>query len=526
MKRISDIPALAHRERVQTLFTYALGILLVVVYGLLAVRVMVIGNLDSTTKALLLIFALLPPPLCFLLVRVYTQMIEDERVKTLSDAWARCEDEFVTTGEYEKAQHLIQDTSAHPGEEGNRIFLDCARHFVLQRHPTLADLFLGLREGPKTRIEEVFSADRVMKVAKELARVEIRTAGLNREAYNLPILFFAFAYLGGLPLVFPLFEPHAALAPLLAGLVLTDKITVPLMVFQTGFLGGGAYAAFNLISRFLRRDIAPRLFLVSGVRLLLAPLGAFALYLVSPEDLRVPLIDLKLPMADSRTAIVLYLVAGGFPFALLTALAEDSFSRWDFFKKRLMAGKRSTTLVEGVTVFTAQRLGEEGIDVIQHLAFCDPADLSRRTRYAEAAVADWKEQAILYMLTGDCTLPGTPAGDPKAPPPVLYDLLDQRAGIRTMSALMRRIWVVGATDPQGRIDRRGHGLDVRGDVEAFYRELGLLPEKDEAERKLKSEELTFFFSRLCEDALMIDPTLRRLRRGTPGRRDASYADRP
>ncbi|MEK6718327.1 MAG: hypothetical protein AABZ16_12645, partial [candidate division NC10 bacterium] len=66
MKQISDIPALAHRERVQTLFTYALGILLVVVYGLLAVRVMVIGNLDSTTKALLLIFALLPPPLCFL----------------------------------------------------------------------------------------------------------------------------------------------------------------------------------------------------------------------------------------------------------------------------------------------------------------------------------------------------------------------------------------------------------------------------------------------------------------------------
>ncbi len=108
---------------------------------------------------------------------------------------------------------------------------------------------------------------------------------------------------------------------------------------------------------------------------------------------------------------------------------------------------------------------------------------------------------------------------------MLYDLLDQRAGIRNMSALIRRIWVGGASDAHGRIDRRGTRFEVRGDVEAFYRELGLLLEKDEAGGKLQREELTFFFSRLCEDALMIDPALRRVRRGRTGPRDAAEADR-
>lgn len=525
MKRTPDGSAREHRASVQTVFTYAPAALMVVIYGLVAVRVMAVETMGAISKSLLLVFSLLPPPLCFLLVRVYTQMIEDERAKALTDAWTRCEDEFVTSEEREKAGPSSHEASTHGAEAERHAFLESVRHFIMQRHPHLGDLFLRLRKGPSVPVEEMFAPERVMKVSRELAETEIRTAGLNREAYEMPILFFSFAYLAGLLLVFPLFESYGVQPPKPPGLVLTERITVPLFVLQAGFLGGGAYAAYNLISRFLSRDIAPRLFLVSGVRLLLAPLGAFVVYMLAPGDMRIPLIDVRLPVADSHAAVVMYLVAGGFPFALLGTLADDFLSRWDAFKKRLMAGKRSTTLVEGMTVLAAQRLGEEGINVIQHLAFCDPADLARRTRYSEARVADWKDQAILYLLTGDCTLPGTPAADPKTAPPVLYDLLDQRAGVRTMSGLIRRICVGGATDTRGTIDRRAAGFDVRGDVEAFYRELGLLPEKEGAERKLRSEELTFFFCRLCEDALMIDPGLRRLRRGRTGPRDAAGAER-
>jgi hypothetical protein len=479
MKQTPDGTARDTHAFVQTLITCGLTALMLVIYGLVAARVMALQGMEVVSKSLLLVFSLLPPPLCFLLVRVYTQMIEDERTKALTDAWARCEDEFATSEAPERARPSSHEPSTHGAEPDRQAFLECVRHFIMQRHSHLGDLFLGLRKGPGVSVQEMFARDRVMRVSRELARTEIRTDGLSREAYEMPILFFSFVYLAGLLLLLPLFELYGTRPPRTMDLVLTEKIAVPLFVLQAGLLGGGAYAAFNVISRFLSRDIAPRLFLVSGVRLLLAPLGAVLMYMLAPGDTRIPLIDAKLPLADSHAAVVMYLVAGGFPFALLGTLADDLLSRWDAFKKRLMAGKRSTTLVEGMTVFAAQRLSEEGIDVIQHLALCDPADLARRTRYSEAMVADWKDQAILYLLTGDCTLPGTPAPDPKTPPPVLYDLLDQRAGIRHLSGLIRR--------------------------------------------KLRSEELTFFFARLCEDGLMIDPSLRRIRAAPRG---AAGTERP
>ncbi len=502
---------LARKDWTQLAFTYAMTFLLLGVYGLVVLQVMPGGAPAWATPAFVLTLLLLPPPLCFLLVRTYTQMIEDERINALGEAWARCEAEFWGSEEAEEAQRQIKEGADLTDDGRTRIFLECLRHFILRRHPTVTRLFVKLREDPTKNGKAFFSDDRVMEVARRLAKSEIRTAGLHREAYHLPILFFALAYLAGIPLVFPLLE--ASGPRFFSNLTLAQNVTVPLMVFQVGFLGGLAFAAYNLISRFLSHDIAPRLFLVSGVRLVLAPLGAAALYLLTPESAAVPFMALDLPIRDSGAAIAIYLAAGGFPFALLQTLWSDLLSRLDPFKQRLTAGKRSITLVEGITIFTAQRLSEEGIEVIQHLAFCDPTDLARRTRYSESTVADWKDQAILYLLTGDCTVPGTPPPDPPKPSPVLYDLLDQRAGIRTASGLIRRIWVGGGTDPQG--GPRANGLHVRPDIEPFLHELGLLAQRDEIERKRQFEAMVFLFSRLCEDGLAIEPGLRRVRR--PGR---------
>ncbi len=522
MKPSTDASAPFHERCFQ--LSYAMGALLLVVYTLAVVSLMPMGTLAWPTKALLLIFFLLPPPLCFLLVRTYTQMIEDERVNMLTEAWDRCQVEFATSEGYRDAQRRIREAQPSGDKASDKIAYDdavmpakhglaCAgdkasekivhdefRHFVLRRHPRLWKIFDGQTKGHD-----------LGEIAKGLAQAEIRTAGLYREAYDLPILFFAFTYLGGLLLVFPLVELATAPTPVPREIILADGIKVPLMVLQVGFLGGCAYAAYNLISRFLARDIAPRLFLVSGVRLILAPLAAVILYMLSPENARIPLTTFDLPMGTSRVAVAIYFAAGGFPFALLRTIAEDLRSRLDPLKQGLMAGKRSISVVEGITVFTAQRLGEEGIDVIQHLAFCDPADVARRTRYSESTVADWKDQAILYLLAGDCTVPGTPPLGGKTPP-TIYELLDERAGIRSMSALLRRIWVGGTADQRGEIDRRGGELHVRTDIEAFFRELGLLSEEDETKYKQRLEDLTFLFTRLSEDALAIEPDLRRIRR--------------
>ena len=78
-----------------------------------------------------------------------------------------------------------------------RSFLHMPLNFgtVLRRNRSLI-------EAAGAAPEEMFARDRVMRISKELAQTEIRTAGLNREAYEMPILFFSFAYLAGLLLVF------------------------------------------------------------------------------------------------------------------------------------------------------------------------------------------------------------------------------------------------------------------------------------------------------------------------------------
>jgi hypothetical protein len=479
---------LLSREAAAAAFTLVLGLLLVLIYGLMAIRLVQLEALTWSTKVLLIVFPALPPPLCFLLVQTYTRMIEDERVQALSGAWQRCEEGFLESPQYRQGNEFARTLPPDAKQERAKASENAFRDYILQSHPGLAEMFIGvIRQGEEAKL-----------VARRRAQTEIRTAGLNERAYDLPILFFSCAYLIGLELVIPLLESYAIQGPVWPDIALGKDLDVPLMVLQVGFLGGATYAAFTLISRFLSRDITPRLFMVSGVRLILAPVGATILYL-SPF-ISVPGASESLPMSTSPSAVLAYFVAGGFPFALLWTKAENLFSRLEFFKQRLMAGKRSTTLVEGITVFVAQRLSEEGIDVIQHLAFCDPADMARRTRYAEATVADWKDQAILYLLTGDCVIPGVGPLGGKDAPPTLYDLLDYRAGIRTASGLVRRVWAACGAG--------GEGVQVRPDIELFFRELGLLPVDDPAAAKPRCEGLAFLFLRLCEDAAAIQPALR------------------
>jgi hypothetical protein len=491
---------------------WALTAILLLVCGVIAFRVFSIPTLGPSTKTLLVIFTLLPLPLCFVLVRAYTRMLEDERVKALSEAWVRCDNGYVGTPQYREAE---AESESRP-EAALRIFYDHMQRYVLERHPEMADFYLALRkialhEGASADDEDISPAEWVAAAARSLAAIELRMSGLNRRAYTLPVFLFAFAYLAGLTLMLPAIEMfEAEVIPHWANLTLnfgTTTVPLPLMVLQAGYLGGAAYAAFTIISRVLNRDITPRLFLVASVRLMLAPLGALVLYLSTPDTLPIA----NVGMATSTGLLLLYFVAGGFPFALLAEGAEALFSRLEVGKRRLLAGKRSTTLIEGIGVFTAQRVSEEGIEVIQHLAFCEVGDLARRTRYAERTVADWKDQAILYLLTGDCAVPGRTQPDEATP--TLYDLLDVLAGIRCASALLRRVCL---SEPATGTDRRDV-LRVRPDIEAFFWQLGLL-HAEEQEGKREVERLTFLFARFCEDAMVIDPGLRQAFADAPATR--------
>ena len=77
----------------------------------------------------------------------------------------------------------------------------------------------------------------------------------------------------------------------------------------------------------------------------------------------------------------------------------SKFFGW--WKHRNTAGKRSLTNIEGIDSLDAERLSEEGLDYIQQLALCDPIDISFKTKFPIHTVKDWKDQAILYLLTAD-----------------------------------------------------------------------------------------------------------------------------
>jgi hypothetical protein len=85
---------------------------------------------------------------------------------------------------------------------------------------------------------------------------------------------------------------------------------------------------------------------------------------------------------------------------------------------------------------TADRLSEEGISSVQQLALINPNELEERTKFPLQYIIDWKDQAVLYLLTGDRVVS---EGTSTRKNNTLYDKLGENLGIRTMSSLLK-LW--------------------------------------------------------------------------------------
>jgi hypothetical protein len=101
------------------------------------------------------------------------------------------------------------------------------------------------------------------------------------------------------------------------------------------------------------------------------------------------------------SALLLSFSIGILPIQFLIKSADTTLSRYFEFWKKDTSGKRSLTHLEGIDLITEQRLSEEGIECIQQLSLCDPLEVSFKTKYPISAIKDWKDQAILYLLTAD-----------------------------------------------------------------------------------------------------------------------------
>jgi hypothetical protein len=104
------------------------------------------------------------------------------------------------------------------------------------------------------------------------------------------------------------------------------------------------------------------------------------------------------------------------------------------WSRRGKPGTRPVVQIEGIDSITAERLSEEGVSSIHELALCNPGEIARRTKFPEAYVRDWKDQAVLYILSADVIILNEIDG--KKEKQYLHDILASKLGIRTISAFI------------------------------------------------------------------------------------------
>lgn len=274
--------------------------------------------------------------------------------------------------------------------------------------------------------------------------LKIKRDGLALKSYILPLSFFLFTFFAGFLIISPLInsilisKPNTESIPLFSLFSnpqiktnLTDgKNGIPLLVIQWGFLGGFVYTSISLLNRFLRKDLPPRVYYNASFRLLLSGAASVIVFLLyktfgySNEDSNLQITSFVLLLCFS---------IGITPIQFLIRSSDVVLSKFiKFWRHKDTSGKRSLTNIEGIDSITAERLSEEGLDYIQQLALCDPIDISFKTKYPICIVKDWKDQAILYLLTADIIVT-TKDNMKNQKKQYLYYLLNETYGIKRFS---------------------------------------------------------------------------------------------
>lgn len=262
--------------------------------------------------------------------------------------------------------------------------------------------------------------------------------GLDFRSYLLPMPLFIFVYLIGFSITLPLInsiftgESHGIDIPLFR-----DESSIPLLAIQWGFLGGLVYTTISLITRFLRNDLSPRVYYVSSFRLLFAgavSIMIYLLYMLIPTSGPGP-VPPNMHSEAHPQILLLCFIAGVAPFQLLINIADANMSKISKeWSRRGKPGTRPVVQIEGIDSITAERLSEEGISSIHELALCNPGEIARRTKFPETYVRDWKDQAILFILSADVIVLNEMHD--KREKQYLNDILATRLGIRTISAFI------------------------------------------------------------------------------------------
>ena len=287
---------------------------------------------------------------------------------------------------------------------------------------------------------------------------------INLRSYRLPLKFFLAVFYAGFLMTLPLINAVFVQDMNPKNIPLFEiENGIPVTVAQWGFLGGFVYTTINLLTRFLRKDLLPRVFLMAALRLLLSVVVAILIYFAYAFSLDVGTFaqsdgqtDADGPSQLPTWILLLCFAAGVAPVQLLIHIGDAGLARINkAWKRRDNAGNRPLVRLEGITWVTAERLNEEGIDSILQMALCKPKEICLKTKFPLSVLQDWKDQAILQTLAGDIVV-GRISKKVRTQTIYLDEVIDEKMGIRTFTGLSN---LLEKKDAEGR--------------KSFFRSLGL-----------------------------------------------------
>jgi len=151
---------------------------------------------------------------------------------------------------------------------------------------------------------------------------------------------------------------------------------------RSGFLGAYVFILQFLVRRYFQNDLKPSAYLAATERLAVVPITIVALHVLLPTGGQ-----LDIPVAFS---------VGVFPVMGLRAINSLAARALRTFVPSVENPYPLSDL-DGMTIWYEARLLEEGIEDMQSLVTANVVDLMLHTRIPVGRLADWMDQAHLYL---------------------------------------------------------------------------------------------------------------------------------
>jgi len=402
-----------------------------------------------TWKIAITIFILILPVCLFLQAYLNVQAVKEDRCSKLQEGFRKTYARYLrneTTKIIKKEDIENDDDFRHLIRQRSLLLIDDGQLYSIYRDAYqlyLSYKYKRIKIKGNPNEDELkdwllrFELDELLNM---IVSKEMKEDGTDFPSYLLPLSFFLFIYFSGFLImttfIDSIFNPMPSkdyYIPLFA------NQQIPIIVIQWGFLGGLVYTSISLLNRFLRNDLVPRVYFNSAFRLILSAVVAIVIYFVymitNPTGNPITL-------TPPPQILLLCFLAGVAPVQFLVHFADTQLSKInEGWKRRSTPGDRPITQIEGIDSVTSQRLSEEGVNYVQDMALCNYLEISSRTNFPLEIVYNWKDQAILYTLTGGIGIDPTNAismdnkysGKAKK---LLCDVLEEKLGIRSMSSLI------------------------------------------------------------------------------------------